>query len=680
MTRSVLQQLRSRFAASPPVWVWLLFSLVVVLAFTPFTPARDLLHFFGVLILLHALPGVVLVRRLLGPEASLGERVGWGALMGVCMVGFLVTLASVLDFRLGSTFWFSYCALAIGILVIELWRWRESVLVALKSSWRPDSVQATLLLGVAAALFAKLGSVATHLTSPLHDPASHALMAKLIVESGHIPWFQLPFRTTPFFYPPGFASLAAASHWVGGASLAQLVLFWTNFSSVLTAVMAYFVVARAARSRGAGLWAFGFLAFLSIMPTEEFFLAGKNASVVSNFLFLGAALAMLRAVRVPTLGSACLLGALVATTFVVHYEKIFFLLVFFLAYALMLPFKAREIDWRRFISTGIAAGIFSLLFVAPWLYRIKWAMDQAKAHALTLVPGDPSPHLGAPLTLDSIRIAFMNYWEATSHFTDPSIAWLSLLAPLSLFFTGTLSAGVLVAFAVLMPLLHPAVVEPFGISMATLSYDRIAIHFAYLPVCLAAALGSWALWKLFSQVFPQVAMRWGRPALLVLTALLLVYGGHSQFELYRRVTASPVIDSHDMEAYAWVNANLGDRRPFVFPVQNPDHKNRRYFVGEAALYMPLFTDHDVVCHFLRIETPQIEAEFRNYEAMLSTTKPGLWVSRHWLYTRADRDYYAEINRWLETVEPGRLRERYRNDKVRILEVLPPESLTMASSP
>lgn len=655
-----------------PRLVWLAVALLAYLALIVLPETRALALFFLTLGVLHLVPGVVLVRHVVRtPALSPAARAGWGFLLGVCTVGWLITVASVLDWRLDATFWRLYCGLALVMFAVELWGKRSVVLPVLKEPWRPEPLHVVLGLGIAAACVAKLGSVAANLTSPLHDPASHALMAKLIVEAGHIPWFQLPFRVNTFFYPPGFPSLVAAGHWVSGVSLPQLVLFWTNFSSVLTAIAAYVLVSRATSSRGAGLWAFGFLAFLSIMPTEEFFLAGKNASVVSNFVFLGALLAMLRIVRVPTLGSALLLAALMAETFVIHYEKIYFLMVFFLAFTVVLVLKFKEVDWRRLVPVGIVTGGLSIGLVAPWAYRIKWAMDHAKLHGIVLVPADPSPHLGAPLTLAAVQGALKSYWEATSHFTDPSIAWLSLLAPLALVFAPSLEIGVLLVFAVLMPFFHPAIIETFGLSMASLSYDRIAIHFAYLPVCLAAALGLWALWRFAVRLAPGFSTRVARPGLLMLTASLLAYGGYSQHALYRRVTVDPVIDAFDMEAYAWINSHLSDRRPFVFPVQNPDHKHRRYFVGEAALYLPIFTDHDVVCHFLRIETPQIEAEFRNYEAMFAAKEPGLWVSRHWIYTRTDRGYYAPMNQWLETIDAGRVREHYRNERVRILEVLSP---------
>ncbi|MNR80347.1 hypothetical protein D3C72_110690 [compost metagenome] len=665
---SVRAALASRM---PPVWAWIVVAILGLLGIWTLPATRGLAVFAFTMVALYLLPGVVLVRLLAGrAELTPGWRMAWGGLLGICVVGVSITVASILDIRLDAWFWRSYAALAALAFGIELFLNRNGVLITLQRVWRPSSTQVILGLGIAAACVSKLGAVALRLTPPLHDPASHALMAKLIVAAGHIPWFQLPFRANTFFYPPGFSSLVATTHVFSGVEIPRLVLYWTNLSVVLTALIGYVLISRATRSRGAGLWAFGLLAFLSLMPTGEFYLAGKNASVVSNVTFLGAILALLQLVRFPTRVSVFLAAALVAETFLLHYEKLFFLTLFGVVLLLVLPFKRKEIVWRQVFVTLVATAGLALALMAPWLYRVKWAVDVAKAQAITLVPGAPSPHLGAPLTWDSVATAFRNYWDLTSHFTDPSIVWLALLAPLAIVFAGTLEVAALLLFAALMPFFHPAIVEPFGISMASLSYDRIAVHFAYLPVCLAAALGLWGLWAILSRGLPRLATRVARPLLLALTALLLVYGGVSHFGLHRRVAAEPVVDPFDLEAFTWINRHLDDRRAFLFPVQNPDHQNRRYFVGEAALYMPLYTNHDVVCHFLRIETPQIEAEYRQYEAMLASSEPGLWASRHFFYTRRDREYYAPVTQWLETLPPGRVQERYRNEQVQVFEIIP----------
>jgi hypothetical protein len=617
--------------------------------------------------LLVIFPGILLARAILRSiDLTPSALLGWGTCLGVSIIALLFSLAPLFDIALSRPFWWGYALTALATATVWLRRAQFDVRAWLKRPQAAAGWPSVLAIGILAALFAKLGAVMGIVNPPLHDPASHSLMAKLVVEAGYVPWNQLPFRSTPFFYPPGLASLVAAFHFFSGLEIPKLVLFWTNLSTVFAGLAAFAVIARVTGSTGAGVFAFGFLAFLSLMPTGEFYLAGKNSSVLSNFLFLAIVLAALTIRERPSFAYGLITSILLAGCFLFHYEKILFLLVFFIAYALVSILRARRIAWRPFLLTWLVAGACALLLVAPWLYRLFWASAQAKLAGAPLVPAPPSAYAGTTFQPEAVLLALQSVWLPIQHYSDPSLVWMAILAPLALFFAGR---GLdLLLFMLGIALFHPAVVEPFGFSMATLSYDRIVIHFAYLPICLLASMGLWGIWRLGLARFPVGLALATRRGLMALAALLFVYGGVSQAILYKRIAAGDELDAHDLEAFGWIAQNLPRNRQFVVPIPEGDAQRRHYFIQKAGLYLPVYTGHDVAGHFIRIETPQIEREYRQYIAMLEQVPAGKWALQHWFYTRDDDPYYAPLNQWLAAQPPGLVRERYRNAHVRVLEL------------
>ncbi|MNS13997.1 hypothetical protein D3C72_456020 [compost metagenome] len=652
--------------ATLPIWAWLtLLSLPVSL--TALLPGGlHLLSFLASVLLLVVIPGVVLARTILRASApALPALLGWGTCLGVSAIALLYSIAPLFDFPLSRLFWWSYALLALGTGVSMLWRARIDLVACLTRPWAPAVWPAVLAIGVLAALAAKLGAVMGIANPPLHDPASHALMAKLVADAGYIPWNQLPFRGAPFFYPPGLASLVAAFHGFSGLEIPKLVLFWTNLSTVFAGLAAFALISRLTGSPGAGVYAFGFLTFLSLMPTGEFYLAGKNSSVVSNFLFLGVLLAAFTLRHRPSKAYGLITALLLSACFLFHYEKIIFLVVFFLAYAIASLAQARRIAWIPFVLTWLETGVVSLLLVSPWLYRLHWASAQARLSGTALVPDASGGYMGTAFRPGALLDAMQSFWGPVQQYSDPSLVWMALLAPLAFFFaSGALD---LMVFMLGIALFHPAVVEPLGFSMATLSYDRIVIHFAYLPVSLLASLGLWGLWRVGVTWLPARVTRLGHQGLLGLAALLFIYAGWSHASLYQRVSESDALDAHDLEAFAWIARNLPRQHSFIVPIPEGDAQRRHYFIQKAGLYLPVYTGHDVVGHFIRIETPQIEREYQQYLSMLEQQPAGRESANRWFYTRDDDPYYASLNRWLDAQPSGRFRERYRNAHVRVLE-------------
>lgn len=659
---------RERWTANRAVVLLPALVALLILALVPST--RPLIGFFGSIGVLFVAPGSLLAAWAFGRgRLSACGLIGWGFLFGVCAVGLAMTWGTLLDLHLGSAVWRGLAAVATGGWSWLAWHKRRALRKWLSEPWCPDASQGLMVLAAGLGLVAKLGAVATMIAPPLHDPAAHALMARLIATEGQIPYFQLPFRGDPFFYPPGFPVLVAATHLFSGLAIPYLVLLWTNFSTWLASVIAYVLIKDATRSRAAGLLAFAFLAFLSLMPTNEFFLAGKNASVASNFVFLGILLVVLRLLKAPERGLVIGLGALVAEALVLHYEKIYFLFPFALAVLLVAPFGTARPRWTALLTAVLAGGGLSALFALPWLLRLRWAMAYARLKGATLVPTDPSPYLGVPPNIESLWLAARSYWEAVQVYDGQVLAWMALLAPLGLAWARTREALVLLLFAGLMAWFHPAVLVPLGFPMATLSYDRIAVHFAYLPTCLAAALGGWGLYRTLHAWAPRPQLT--RTVMVGVTALLLIWGGLSQHALYRRVASTPVLDGADLAAFAWIRHHLPDQRRFVVPIQDADDRHRHYFVYGAGLYLPILAGRDVLGHFLRIETDQIAREYRMVQRMLSGP-PHAGLRQFWFYVRDDQDYYRPVRDWLASMPPDWIRVRYDEQHVRILEIRPPD--------
>lgn len=659
------------FIPQAPGMSWLLAAIGLLGGLAILPTGAGIVGFLLSLAACFLAPGLLIALNLFRdskPKAS--GYLGWGFVLGVSGVCMLMTLASILDIRLGSWFWRGYSFSAIIGLGIWGWAHKVQIFERLRERWSPDGPQLLLALAIGWSLFSQLGGIGSLLAPPLHDPASHALMAKMVTNAGHVPWFQLPFRATPFFYPPGLAILVATIHQVSGIAIPRVLLLWTNFSIVLASIAAYALVYRATRSRGAGLFAFGFFAFLSLMPTGEFYLAGKNSAVASNFIFLATIMSILRLRESPSFHHAILLAAMLAGLFVMHYENVYFLFVFIGAFLLSTLLRPKDVAWGPLLKVGIGAGGLSLLLAGPWLFRFKWAMDYFKHSGTYLYLADPSPYVNTKLSLSALSSALRGYWDGISAYTGAIPAWLSLAAPLALLLANTFESLVLSLFVAAMFLFHPALMEPLGVSMGALSYDRVVIHFGYVPTCIGAALGLWGLWRLGTSIVPESTKQNLRKGAMVLTACLLCFGGISTYRLYHRVAASPVIDSADLKAFDWINAQLKDPRPFMVPVGGADLEHHRYFIGEAGLYLPTYTDHDVACHFIRIETIQIDTEYQRYLDLLKNRAATRWATHYLFYVRDDRPYYQPLQQWLAEQPPDGVRVLYHEGQVRILEVLP----------
>lgn len=652
-----------------PRVMWGSVLLMGLLAIAFFPGGIGLLSFLASVFFLVVLPGAYFAQKILRlPDQSPALGFTWSAGLGVSLIAILYSVAPLFDLNLSRGFWWAYALLAAGGWVVHLFERRQQLVAWFREAWRPSGWPAVLLLGVMAAALAKLVAVMGVPTPPLHDPASHALMAKLVVDNGYAPWYQLPFRTMPFYYPPGLASLVAASHALSGVGVPSLVMYWTNLGTIFAGLAAYALVAHVTANRGAGVFAFGFVAFLSVMPSAEFFLAGKNSSVVSNFVFLAVLLAMLKVRERPSASYAVLTAFLLAACFLLHYEKIYFFIVFLVAFVLGSLVRWREIAWGRLVLAGLGAGFMSLLLVSPWLYRLAWATEQSERMGAVLVPAPPSPYLGTTFRPEALWQALQSIWPQIQQYSEPTLVWLALLSLLTL--AVSLKALDLMIFMLGIALFHPAVLEPLGVSMATLSYDRIAIHFAYLPVCLLAAVGLWGIWLLASKPLPFAVRTVVRRALLLLASGAFLYGIADQGVRYAQVARGHALDAHDLEAFAWISENLRDDRPFIVPIPEGNAEMGHYFIQKAGLYLPVYTGHDVAGHFFRIESPQIRQEYQRYVAMLEAPTVDAWAARHRFYTRDDDPYYESLNQWLAKQPEGTLHERYRNARVRILEVRP----------
>lgn len=319
-------------------------------------------------------PGVVLTFLLPKNRYSVPEKIMLLPLLGTAVSIVIPSILSMCGIRLTRDVILAIYLLILSATLIviamrlksaspvklsKFWQFdNQSVVRFLKSYWPLMVLVFLEMCGLGAKLLPGLQIYAP----PLHDPATHAILAKRIVDTGYI----------RYFYSPGLHILTAFSTILSGSSIPKNIIYITNFFNAYVGVGIYFLIIKIFRRPWWAISAAAMVIF-GFYPTLFYVTAGKNALIIALCLlplgmllswdaFFGFLECKLAKVILPSL--------LFAAVVLAHYPSVYMFLTFILAalvrkYILLSgrPLKRLTVVIR---SLAVACGAGFLVSIA-WL-------------------------------------------------------------------------------------------------------------------------------------------------------------------------------------------------------------------------------------------------------------------------------------------------------------------------
>lgn len=338
--------------------IWLIFPLVAVL----WLPGRILLRLTG------------FDRRLDG-----GERAAAAAGLSMAILPVILLWTSTIGIHWNRT------AILISISLLALvyaWLSRKDVLHRL-SHWRSIRIEPAAIALCVIFIFSlgvRLAMVRDYAAPAWIDSVHHALLTRLILESGAYPSTLVPFLDiAETSYHSGFHSLAAAFTWLSNLELTQSLLL---FGQVLNAV-AVLAVYLLTTSLSHNAWAGVFAALITglVTPMPAYYASWGRYTQLAGLIILPTAWIFilllieqwrpLQKDRRQMITAASLASLSCAGLFLVHYRVLGFLAILIFAWMIVRILQNRlHTSLPRVLPGALyacaAVGILTVLFSYPW--------------------------------------------------------------------------------------------------------------------------------------------------------------------------------------------------------------------------------------------------------------------------------------------------------------------------
>jgi hypothetical protein len=243
-------------------------------------------------------------------------------------------------------------------------------------SWISLGQFAVLLLIFCGALAVRLIMVRDLATPAWVDSVHHALITRLIMETGAYPSSYLPYLDiSPSAYHPGFHSIAAIFTWLSKLDLAQSLLILGQVLNALSIFAVYLFTKILSGKSTSGLFAAILTGFITTMPA--YYTSWGRYTELTGLLVVPLVLAILqiwldRKKNVKSL-LVILFGAItLGGLFMLHYRVIAFVVALLFAYVVMQIFPRRILMNRKISSLLLLIALMSILgiiFVFPWFLQ-----------------------------------------------------------------------------------------------------------------------------------------------------------------------------------------------------------------------------------------------------------------------------------------------------------------------
>ena len=307
-----------------------------------------------------------------------------------------------------------------------------------------------LVLIFLATLVVRLVMVRDLATPAWVDSVHHALITRLILDSGIYPSTYQPFiDITSTTYHPGFHSLAASFVWLTNLDLPQALLILGQVLNAISVFSVYLLTKTLTRSSNAALFAAVITGFLTPMPA--YYTSWSRYTELTGLLILPIVLALISLWFGNTSNKKIIwiiiLGAISAGgLFMVHYRVVVFMLFLVLSFLLYHSIIKNDRNaikpFQLWIFTVIMA-IASMVMVLPWVIPTitNTVLPKINPPALTTVPffQDFSwPYLSSALGMQAMVLASLGFvWSLIK---QRSLALIISVWLIILFFLANLNA------------------------------------------------------------------------------------------------------------------------------------------------------------------------------------------------------------------------------------------------
>ena len=274
------------------------------------------------------------------------------------------------------------------------------------------------------------------------DSVHHALITRLILNSGSYPATYLPFwDINPTAYHPGFHSIAATFTWLSNLDLAQSLLIVGQVLNALSVISVYLFTTRLTVSSAAGLFAAIITGFLTPMPA--YYTSWGRYTELTGLLLLPVVLALVqlcmnekapkRSVWIILLG-----GITAGGLFMIHYRVIVFLACLISSYLIFyIVGKRKDIQIKpgRLLAYVLAIAALGIVLVVPWFLQtlkstILPIVNTPITASVPFFQDFSWPYLTSALGKQSLVLAGLGLlWGMIKHrrFTFILIVWVLIL-------------------------------------------------------------------------------------------------------------------------------------------------------------------------------------------------------------------------------------------------------------
>jgi hypothetical protein len=376
------------------------------------------------------------------------------------------------------------------------------------------------------------------------DSVHHALIVRVFLEQGGLPFNLLPWMPVDFYYHFGFHASAAVIAALSQASPAAVLLVFGQFLSVMSALSIYRLSMVLRRDVRVALVAMALTAFVSEMPA--FYLSWGRYTLLTGLVVLS--LAMAEAVeyvsRAPRPANLIRLILFTAATLLTHYLAGLLLAAFLIVLAL---FHLRSAVPRRNTVMLTLAACAGAALSAVWLVRM-----------LSYAAPEIGAVFSSPFGLadNSARLAD---WDYFLRLMNPARNAIFLAAGLlaAVFFLFRKSPFRWIA---IWGLWIGCLALPWGFRLAPFRPDHFTIV-VFLPASILVSAAAWMLVDAAARRFPRAhaaAIAWA------VVGLACVAGAWSMRDIVNPVTV--LADASDRAALAWVEENTPPDARFLINV------------------------------------------------------------------------------------------------------------------
>lgn len=538
------------------------------------------------------------------------------------------------------------------------------------------------------ALYSRVASVFDAPVPLVSDPEAHAFWARRIVSE----------RSINYFYSPGLHLWSAFSSQLSGLDVAKSVNIITNLLSA-AGVLYWGLTSYVVSKKRLFSVVVAFFLLVSPIPTNLYYIAGKNSLITALTLFSGLIIATAWYAEKPQLKRASILLLSLLSVGLVHYPVYIFAICFSSLFILIYSpknagnktFLLRSVYYLR----SIVPIFISLLLIGATAYITKTRevpiisfQDHASARVFhesfsTHQPSYVSEYSAPTTKKDAVDLR--NPLKQLSGYPKEILALTNKVGG----HTGLVIIGiVLVAIiyiitasgfvkprydterrakqlAIALLLCIPLVVLPLKIFSFS-SFEIIPDAGSFLIFTFA----SFSVGLLFSGIVQKY-----RTLFCLGLMLVAIISSLSVYRLYSTRQEKSVVNMYDEMAFEWIDKNVVDGVGFIGTAKLNPTRNQVVYPVDGSLWLPVITGNPIATPFQEGSFTAIQSHI-NYEYLDDLSNPDLqknslvyFYKNNYKYIYIDGIKPYEIFNVDSLLKSNLVRIVYRNDDIQIAEIL-----------